>query len=125
MTKTAISRRRFGRVAAAAAGASAAAPWIVGGADKDSANDKLNVAVVGVGGPAARVGGRGANLIGWLGARVNLVAFAGVFAPLMLISIIFGEIVSKFATGALVAMWRTRKEKRMDMEGAIGLTINH
>ena len=35
----------------------------------------------------------------------NLIAFAGVFAPAMLASIIFGEIVTKFATGALAALW--------------------
>ena len=36
----------------------------------------------------------------------NLIAFAGVFGPAMLVAIIFGEIVSKFATGALAALWR-------------------
>lgn len=37
----------------------------------------------------------------------NLIAFAGVFEPGMLVAIIFGEIVTKFATGALAALWRT------------------
>lgn len=38
----------------------------------------------------------------------NVIAFAGVFAPAMLTAIIFGEIVAKFATGALAALWRPR-----------------
>jgi uncharacterized PurR-regulated membrane protein YhhQ (DUF165 family) len=37
----------------------------------------------------------------------NAIAFAGVFQVPMLIAIIFGEIVTKFATGALVALWRS------------------
>ena len=37
----------------------------------------------------------------------NLLAFAGVFQPAMLAAIIFGEIVTKFATGALAAFWRS------------------
>lgn len=36
----------------------------------------------------------------------NLIAFAGVFAPAMLAAVIFGEVVSKFATGALVAFYK-------------------
>lgn len=36
----------------------------------------------------------------------NVIAFAGVFQPAMLTAIIFGEIVAKFATGALAAIWR-------------------
>ena len=36
----------------------------------------------------------------------NLIAFAGVFAPAKLVGIVFGEIVVKFATGALAAVWR-------------------
>lgn len=36
----------------------------------------------------------------------NVIAFAGVFAPAMLAAIIFGEILAKFATGALAAIWR-------------------
>lgn len=38
----------------------------------------------------------------------NLIAFAGVFAPLMLIQIMFGEVVVKFAVGGLVALWRVK-----------------
>jgi uncharacterized PurR-regulated membrane protein YhhQ (DUF165 family) len=38
----------------------------------------------------------------------NLIAFAGVFEPRMLTAIIFGEIVTKFATGAVAALWRTQ-----------------
>lgn len=38
----------------------------------------------------------------------NLIAFAGVFAPGLLVAIIFGEIVTKFATGALAALWRSQ-----------------
>jgi len=41
----------------------------------------------------------------------NLIAFAGVFAPGLLVAIIFGEIVSKFATGALAALWRTQSNQ--------------
>lgn len=36
----------------------------------------------------------------------NVIAFAGVFEPTMLVAIIFGEIVAKFATGGLAALWR-------------------
>jgi uncharacterized PurR-regulated membrane protein YhhQ (DUF165 family) len=36
----------------------------------------------------------------------NVIAFAGVFAPGMLVAIIFGEIVAKFTTGALAALWK-------------------
>lgn len=39
-------------------------------------------------------------------ALFNLIAFAGVFAPGMLAAVIFGEIVTKFVTGALAALWR-------------------
>jgi len=42
-------------------------------------------------------------------ALFNLIAFVGVFEPLMLVAIIFGEIVSKFVTGALAALWRGRE----------------
>jgi len=38
----------------------------------------------------------------------NVIAFYGVFAPGMLIAIIFGEIVAKFATGFIAALWRNR-----------------
>jgi len=37
----------------------------------------------------------------------NIIAFMGVFEPAMLVAIIFGEIVTKFTTGALAALWRT------------------
>jgi hypothetical protein len=37
----------------------------------------------------------------------NAIAFAGVFAPLMLVQIIFGEIVVKTATGGLAALWKS------------------
>ena len=40
----------------------------------------------------------------------NVIAFAGVFAPKMLVAIIFGEIVAKFATGTLAALWRTQDD---------------
>ncbi len=46
----------------------------------------------------------------------NLVAFAGVFAPRMLVSIIFGEIVVKTAVGAVAAIWRSRREEQADAE---------
>ena len=36
----------------------------------------------------------------------NLIAFLGVFKPSMLVAIVFGEIVVKFTTGALAALWR-------------------
>lgn len=38
----------------------------------------------------------------------NLIAFAGVFALPMLVQIIFGEIVVKFATGSIVALWKSK-----------------
>lgn len=37
----------------------------------------------------------------------NALAFAGVFAVPMLVSIVFGEIVVKFATGGIVALWKS------------------
>jgi uncharacterized PurR-regulated membrane protein YhhQ (DUF165 family) len=40
----------------------------------------------------------------------NIIAFAGEFAPAMLTAIIFGEIVTKFATGALAALWRAPED---------------
>lgn len=39
----------------------------------------------------------------------NLVAFAGVFEPRVMVAIIFGEIVVKFGVGALAAVWRGRR----------------
>ena len=45
----------------------------------------------------------------------NIVAFAGVFAPTMLIAIIFGEIVVKFATGFIAALWKTREKVLVDV----------
>jgi uncharacterized PurR-regulated membrane protein YhhQ (DUF165 family) len=45
----------------------------------------------------------------------NLIAFAGVFKPGMLTAIIFGEIVTKFATGAVAALWRTQDDKGMSV----------
>lgn len=55
----------------------------------------------------------------------NLIAFAGVFAPLMLAAIVFGEIVTKFVTGAMVALWRSQKEKEMDVDRSVGFETNH
>jgi uncharacterized PurR-regulated membrane protein YhhQ (DUF165 family) len=40
----------------------------------------------------------------------NVIAFAGVFEPGMLVAIIFGEIVATFATGAVAALWRSRDD---------------
>jgi len=40
----------------------------------------------------------------------NVIAFAGVFNPGMLVAIIFGEIVAKFATGTIAALWRAPKD---------------
>ena len=41
----------------------------------------------------------------------NIIAFYGVFDPGMLIAIIFGEIVAKFATGFIAALWRSKSIK--------------
>ena len=41
----------------------------------------------------------------------NIIAFYGVFDPGMLIAIIFGEIVAKFATGFIAALWRSKNIK--------------
>jgi uncharacterized PurR-regulated membrane protein YhhQ (DUF165 family) len=49
----------------------------------------------------------------------NLIAFAGVFKPGMLTAIIFGEIVAKFATGALAALWRTQDDKAPSVRAAV------
>lgn len=38
----------------------------------------------------------------------NVIAFAGVFEPGMMVAIIFGEIVVKFTTGAAAALWRSQ-----------------
>jgi uncharacterized PurR-regulated membrane protein YhhQ (DUF165 family) len=48
----------------------------------------------------------------------NVIAFAGVFSPSMLAAIIFGEIVTKFATGALVALWRSPDHSRRQLQPA-------
>jgi uncharacterized PurR-regulated membrane protein YhhQ (DUF165 family) len=40
----------------------------------------------------------------------NLIAFLGVFEPAILVAIIFGEIVAKFATGAIAALWRAPQQ---------------
>lgn len=37
----------------------------------------------------------------------NVLAFVGVFTVPILVAIVFGEIVVKFATGGLVALWRS------------------
>lgn len=39
----------------------------------------------------------------------NLIAFGGVFAPLLLVQIIFGEIVVKFAVSFVYALWHTKR----------------
>ncbi|MBD3261992.1 MAG: VUT family protein [Candidatus Altiarchaeales archaeon] len=41
-------------------------------------------------------------------ALFNVIAFLGVFAVPMLVAIMWGEIVVKFASGAVVALWRLR-----------------
>ncbi len=41
----------------------------------------------------------------------NGIAFLGVFEPGILVAITFGEIVTKFATGSLAALWRTRSDR--------------
>jgi uncharacterized PurR-regulated membrane protein YhhQ (DUF165 family) len=38
----------------------------------------------------------------------NVIAFAGVFEPGMMVAIVFGEIVVKFTTGAVAALWRSQ-----------------
>lgn len=53
-----------------------------------------------------RVAGSNAVSIPLDSLLFNLIAFAGVFSPVMLVQIIFGEIVAKFATGGIVALWR-------------------
>ena len=40
----------------------------------------------------------------------NLVAFLGALSPRMLVSLIVGETVVKFAVGALTAIWRSKHE---------------
>lgn len=41
----------------------------------------------------------------------NVIAFLGVFEPGMLVAITFGEIITKFTTGSLAALWRTRSDR--------------
>ena len=41
----------------------------------------------------------------------NIVAFLDVLEPSMLVSLIVGEIVVKFAVGALTAIWRGKQER--------------
>ncbi|UCF91999.1 MAG: VUT family protein [Desulfobacterales bacterium] len=48
----------------------------------------------------------------------NLIAFAGVFAAPMLVAIIFGEIVAKFVTGAVAALWKTSDFLELDLRGS-------
>lgn len=54
-----------------------------------------------------RVAGSNAVSIPLDSVLFNLIAFAGVFAIPMLVSIIFGEIVVKFLAGGVVALWRS------------------
>ncbi len=42
----------------------------------------------------------------------NCIAFLGVFAPLMLVSIMVGEIIVKFGVSSLVAFWKVSGEPR-------------
>jgi uncharacterized PurR-regulated membrane protein YhhQ (DUF165 family) len=42
----------------------------------------------------------------------NCIAFLGVFSPLMLFSIMVGEIVVKFAVSGLVALWKVSGQPR-------------
>jgi hypothetical protein len=74
MTTQAISRRQFGRLSAAAAGAWSAGPALVLRAAPGSPNEKPNVAFVGA-------GGRGPSLIGAMAGHVHLAAFAEVDEP--------------------------------------------
>lgn len=53
-----------------------------------------------------RVSGSNAISIPLDSLLFNFVAFAGFFAWPMLVAIVFGEIVVKFSTGLLVALWR-------------------
>lgn len=53
-----------------------------------------------------RVAGSNAVSIPIDSLTFNLVAFAGIFTPVMIASIVFGEIVVKTITGAAVALWR-------------------
>lgn len=48
----------------------------------------------------------------------NLIAFAGVFDNLMLAGIIFGEIIAKFTTGSLAALWRASEKSGCESAGA-------
>ena len=48
----------------------------------------------------------------------NFIAFAGVFDNLMLAGIIFGEIVAKFATGSLAALWKASEKTGCEGAGA-------
>lgn len=41
----------------------------------------------------------------------NIIAFLGVFEPRMLVAIIFGEIITKFATGSITALWHPASER--------------
>lgn len=54
-----------------------------------------------------RVAGSNAVSVPLDSLTFNLIAFAGVFAPLMLVQIVFGEIVVKFATGGITALWKS------------------
>ena len=40
----------------------------------------------------------------------NMIAFAGVFEPAVLASIVFGEVVVKFLTGGVAALFKKEKE---------------
>jgi len=48
----------------------------------------------------------------------NLVAFLGVFDARFLVSLIVGEIVVKFAVGAVTAVWRSKHEDRPASDSA-------
>ena len=55
-----------------------------------------------------RVAGSNAVSIPLDSLLFNLIAFAGVFEPKLLVAIIFGEIVTKYITGVIAAIWHSQ-----------------
>ena len=53
-----------------------------------------------------RVAGSNAVSIPLDSITFNLIAFAGVLSPALIVSIVFGEIVAKTLVGLTVALWR-------------------
>jgi uncharacterized integral membrane protein (TIGR00697 family) len=66
-----------------------------------------------------RVAGSNAISIPLDSLLFNLIAFAGVFPLSMLAAIVFGEIVTKFSVGAVIALFRSGRDDQSGLRPQI------